>query len=84
MPKLKTNKTQIDCQESSFAVCDTDHSIVFEMAVTQRTIEFRVESSDEPVLQLRKNGEIYVRGTLCDSDKEIYTAFREWLRPICP
>ncbi len=53
-----------------------------------RDIRFCVNDNlDEPIVELRENGDIFVKGKLCENDKELVDAFRQFLmtgkrRPI--
>lgn len=44
------------------------------------TINFRVAPSQEPILVLKENGEILVKGKLIEQDKELVDGMREFLK----
>jgi hypothetical protein len=45
------------------------------------TIRFDLgKSENEPIILLKDNGDIYVRGKLVENDKEVVDAMREFLK----
>jgi len=44
------------------------------------TIIFNLGKGDEPILLLKENGDIFVKGKLIENDKEIVDAMREFLK----
>ena len=47
---------------------------------TQNAIIFNVSGIDVPVLELRENGDIYVKGNLIENDVEVVEALREFIQ----
>lgn len=47
---------------------------------TQNAIIFNVSGIDVPVLELRENGDIYVKGNLVENDVEVVEALREFIQ----
>lgn len=53
---------------------------VTEQQPTQNAIIFNVSGIDVPVLELRENGDIYVKGNLVENDVEVVEALREFIQ----
>ena len=51
-----------------------------EQQPTQNAIIFNVSGIDVPVLELRENGDIYVKGNLVENDVEVVEALREFIQ----
>lgn len=43
-------------------------------------ITFTVDNSIEPIIELRNNGDIYIKGKLAETDKAVVDAMREFLK----
>lgn len=48
--------------------------------LSENTIAFNVNTVEEPILVLKENGDIFVKGRLAENDKEVVSAMREFLR----
>ena len=64
-------------------VLSTDHPLELKEIVPQErnTIFFNVNGkTDQPILKLCENGDIFVKGKLTENDKQVTDAMREFLR----
>lgn len=52
---------------------------VQEQQLSENSIIFNVDSLDTPVLELRANGDILVKGNLVENDVEVVNALREFI-----
>lgn len=50
-----------------------------EQQLATNAIIFNVEGLEVPVLELRENGDIYVKGNLVENDVEVVNALREFI-----
>jgi hypothetical protein len=44
------------------------------------SIIFNIDGLDTPILELRENGDIYVKGKLIENDVEVVEALREFIQ----
>jgi len=59
-----------------------DQGIVFvdhSQSINEPAIVFRLPSDKEPILLLKDNGDIFVRGKLVENDKEVVQGMRDFL-----
>ena len=47
--------------------------------VEPNTITFQNNEESTPIIELKSNGDIYVKGNLIENDKELVDAMREFL-----
>ena len=47
--------------------------------VEPNTITFQKNGESTPIIELKSNGDIYVKGNLIENDKEVVDAMREFL-----
>ena len=52
---------------------------VLDAPLESNTITFTTSNS-EPILELKQNGDIFVKGKLIENDKEVVDALREFLQ----
>ena len=52
---------------------------VQEQQLSENSIIFNVDGLDTPVLELRANGDILVKGNLVENDVEVVNALREFI-----
>jgi len=49
-------------------------------AIEPNTISFHFTGQDTPILKLHANGDIFVKGSLAENDKEVVEAMRTFLK----
>jgi hypothetical protein len=47
---------------------------------SKNSIEFKISNTKEPIILLKDNGDIFVKGNLIENDIEVVNALREFLR----
>ena len=47
-----------------------------------QTITFQNSGESTPIIELKANGDIYVKGNLIENDKEVVDAMREFLNKL--
>jgi hypothetical protein len=58
-----------------------DNTLIFANSeLNTSSIRFKLYNSNEPIIDFKNNGDIYVKGNLIENDIELVNALREFLK----
>lgn len=76
---METKIETYDLENFTDLKVGVDFSCV-EVSVRNGKLVFKAEDDKPEYLRFESDGKVYVRGELVDNNKDVYLAFRAWLR----